>query len=145
MGKGWAKGLTAAKDPRVARMVGAKLGTHYQRRISLDAGRWRRQHRTVLPLVWSDPMAYIVGLTATDGCLITGRRALNFKSMDQDLVATYLQLLGRTNTIKTQRTKNGGVAFYAQFHDSALYEWFSQRRSHATKEPDARRVRRARR
>jgi hypothetical protein len=69
-------------------------------------------------------MAYIVGLTATDGCLITGRRAINFKSEDRQLVETYLALLGRTNKVQTASTATGGVVFVTQFHDSRLYEWF---------------------
>ncbi len=79
---------------------------------------------TTLPLAWSDDMAYIVGLTATDGCLITGRRAINFKSGDRQLVETYLRLLGRKNRVKSHPTTTGGIAYYTQFHDSALYEWF---------------------
>lgn len=69
-------------------------------------------------------MAYIIGLTATDGCLITGRRAINFKSSDRQLVETYLRLLGRKNRVKSHPTRTGGIAYYTQFHDSALYEWF---------------------
>jgi hypothetical protein len=69
-------------------------------------------------------MAYIVGLTATDGCLFTGRRKLNFKSEDRELVATYLQLLGRTNRIKSDKTRTGGTVYFTEFHDSRLYEWF---------------------
>ena len=69
-------------------------------------------------------MAYIVGLTATDGCLLTGRRAINFKSGDRQLVETYLRLLGRKNRVKSHPTATGGRAYYTQFHDSALYEWF---------------------
>lgn len=69
-------------------------------------------------------MAYVVGLTATDGCLITGRRAINFKSGDRQLVETYLRLLGRKNRVKSHPTQTGGIAYYTQFHDSALYQWF---------------------
>jgi hypothetical protein len=79
---------------------------------------------TTLPLAWSDDMAYIVGLTATDGCLITGRRAINFKSGDRQLVETYLRLLGRMNRVKSHPTATGGIAYYTQFHDARLYEWF---------------------
>jgi len=79
---------------------------------------------TTLPLAWSDDMAYIVGLTATDGCLVTGRRAINFKSGDRALVETYLRLLGRKNRVKSHPTRTGGTVYYTQFHDSALYEWF---------------------
>jgi hypothetical protein len=69
-------------------------------------------------------MAYLVGLTATDGCLITGRRAINFKSGDRQVVETYLRLLGRKNRVKSHPTNTGGSAYYTQFHDSRLYEWF---------------------
>jgi hypothetical protein len=70
-------------------------------------------------------MAYIVGLTATDGCLLTGRRAINFKSADRDLVELYLSMLGRTNRIGTEQTRKGGVVYKTQFSDTRLYRWFS--------------------
>jgi hypothetical protein len=69
-------------------------------------------------------MAYIVGLTATDGCLYTGRRKINFKSEDRQLVETYLSTLGRTNRVKQERTRADGVVYFTEFHDSRLYEWF---------------------
>jgi hypothetical protein len=69
-------------------------------------------------------MAYVIGLTATDGCLVTGRRSINFKSGDRQLVETYLSLLGRKNRVKSHPTETGGIAYYTQFHDSRLYEWF---------------------
>jgi hypothetical protein len=124
VGKGWAKGLTAATDLRVARMAAAHRGKQYVRRTPLELCRWPLAGLTTLPLEWSDDMAYLVGLTATDGCLITGRRAINFKSGDRQLVETYLRLLGRGNRVKSHPTESGGVAYFTQFHDSALYEWF---------------------
>lgn len=69
-------------------------------------------------------MAYVVGLTATDGCLISGRRQINFKSGDRQLVETYVRLLGRPNPIRAQPTKVGGVAYVVQFGDARLYRWF---------------------
>ncbi|MGH2471617.1 MAG: hypothetical protein ACRDG6_04345 [Candidatus Limnocylindria bacterium] len=69
-------------------------------------------------------MAYIVGLTATDGCLFSGRRKINFKSGDRQLVETYLSVLGRTNRVKQARTRTDGVVYLTEFHDSKLYEWF---------------------
>src|SRR5437868_4855427 len=60
----------------------------------------------------SDEMAYIVGLTATDGCLFTGRRKINFKSEDRQLVETYLSVLGRTNRVKQEKTRRGGIVFF---------------------------------
>src|SRR6267378_8545581 len=124
MGKGWAKGLTAATDPRVARAAAAHRGKIYQRRKPFEECRWPIASRTTLPLAWSDAMAYIVGLTATDGCLYTGRRKINFKSEDRQLVETYLSVLGRTNRVKQERTRTDGVVFFTEFHDSKLYEWF---------------------
>jgi len=124
VGKDWARGLTAPTDPRVARAAAAHRGMLYQRRTPLELCRWRIESRTTLPIEWSDEMAYIVGLTATDGCLITGRRAINFKSQDRDLVETYLGVLGRTNRIRVERTRTGGVVYTTQFTDARLYEWF---------------------
>jgi hypothetical protein len=124
MGKGWAKGLTAATDPRIAGMAAGHRGKQYVRRTPPELCRWPLAGLTTLPLAWSDDMAYLVGLTATDGCLITGRRVINFKSGDRQLVETYLHLLGRKNRVKSHPTKTGGIAYYTQFHDSALYEWF---------------------
>src|SRR5947207_13620624 len=85
-GKGWAKGLSAATDPRVARAAAAHRGLIYERQTPAELCRWRLSSSTRLPLVWSDAMAYVVGLTATDGCLITGRRRIDFKSGDRQLV-----------------------------------------------------------
>jgi hypothetical protein len=124
MGKGWAKGLTAATDPRVARAAAAHRGKIYERRTPFEECRWPNAGRTTLPLEWSDEMAYIVGLTATDGCLVTGRRKINFKSEDRQLVKTYLSVLGRTNRVKQARTRTGGVVYFTEFHDARLYEWF---------------------
>jgi hypothetical protein len=124
VGKGWAKGLTAATDPRIARAAAGHRGKQYVRRTPPELCRWPVSGLTTLPLAWSADMAYIVGLTATDGCLVTGRRAINFKSSDRELVETYLRLLGRSNPVKSQPTRTGGVVYFTQFRDSTLYEWF---------------------
>lgn len=124
MGKGWAKGLTAATDPRIARAAAAHRGLIYQRLTPFEECRWPIAGRTTLPLAWSDEMAYIVGLTATDGCLFTGRRKINFKSADRQLVETYLSVLGRTNRVKQARTRKDGVVYFTEFSDASLYEWF---------------------
>src|SRR5437762_9023156 len=105
-GKGWAKGLSAATDPRVARAAAAHRGLIYERRTPFEFCRWTVSSSTKLPLVWSDAMAYVVGFTATDGCLITGRRRIDFKSADRQRVETYLSTLGRTNRIRTEKTSH---------------------------------------
>ena len=123
-GKGWSKGRTAATDPRIARAAAAHREKKYVQRTPWSEMKWARPTYTTLPIEWSAEMAYIVGLTATDGCLITDRRAINFKSADRQLVETYLQLLGRSNRIGAERTKAGGIAYRVQFSDTRLYGWF---------------------
>lgn len=124
MGKGWAKGLTAATDRRVAAMAEGHRGKRYVRRKPIDECAWPLSGKTTLPLKWSSDMAYVVGLTATDGCLLTGRRQINFKSQDRDLVATYLELLGRANRVHERCTGSGRPIYVTQFGDAALYRWF---------------------
>lgn len=86
--------------------------------------RWVRSTFTTIPIEWSADLAYVVGLTATDGCLLTGRKAINFKSVDRDLVETYVRLLGRTNRLVMERTRAGREIYHVQFTDSRLYRWF---------------------
>ena len=69
-------------------------------------------------------MAYIVGLTATDGCLYTGLKKINFKSSDRELVETYLRVLGRNNPVKRAATRAGGVVYFTEYRDARLYRWF---------------------
>jgi len=107
VGKNWSKGLTAATDGRVARAATSHRGMAYTRRKPLAECRWPNASQTTLSIEWSNEMAYIVGLTATDGCLISGKRAINFKSEDRDLVETYLGALGRTNRIRAVPTSSG--------------------------------------
>ena len=122
-GKGWAKGKSAANDARVAKNADAHRGREYVRRKPLEDCRWPIRTTTTLALQWSDAMAYIVGLTATDGCLFTGFRKINFKSADRELVVTYLELLGRSNPVKTVRTRRGGLVHLTQFGDARFYRW----------------------
>lgn len=125
-GKGWAKGRTATTDARVARNAARRTGMVYQRRLTPEQdrryrGRWPR----TLPLEWSETMAYVVGLMATDGCLITkGRRHVAFDSGDEELVRTFLACIGRHPTYRPKRDKRSGeVSYQAQFSDARFYRW----------------------
>jgi len=68
-------------------------------------------------------MAYVVGLMATDGCLISGRRQLNFKSADESLVKTFLTCLGRPPTPKRRFGRTDKPHYLTQFGDAAFYDW----------------------
>lgn len=69
-------------------------------------------------------MAYVVGLLATDGCLISrGRRHISFDSGDAQLVETFLACLGRPRHYSACKTRSNGVRFKAQFSDVRFYRW----------------------
>lgn len=99
-GKGWARGKSAATDPRIARAAAAHRGQTYRRHLPVELDRRHLSPsgkflRRSLPLEWSPVMGYVVGLMATDGCLLARRKQLNFKSQDEALVVTFLSCLGR--------------------------------------------------
>lgn len=125
-GKGWARGRTAATDARVSRSAAGHYGMSYQRHLTPEQDRrYRGLGARTLPLEWSETMAYVVGLMATDGCLITrGRRHLTFDSADEGHVRTFLGCIGRHPTYRLKRDKRSGeVSYQAQFSDARFYRW----------------------
>jgi len=83
-----------------------------------------RARATAFPLVsWSDAIAYVVGLIATDGCLISGRSQIAFVSLDRTLCEVLLGTLRRSNKIRTTLTDSGTTAYRVQFGDARLYRW----------------------
>ncbi len=120
MGKGWAKGLTAATDARVARAAAAHRGKTYT--SHLPPQRDRRRRDPFGPPTWTPELAYAVGLIATDGCL-QGGRSIAFKSKDRELVELLLQSLRKRNRISPTRTRTGGIAYVTQIGDVAFYRW----------------------
>jgi LAGLIDADG-like domain len=94
----------------------------YRRHVPYDKDRRLRGYRT-LPLQWSEPMAYVVGLLATDGCMSKDRRHVVLTSRDLQLVETYLTCLGRPLRYTVGRTRKGERIYYAQFADVAFYDW----------------------
>lgn len=116
IGKDWAKGLTAATDARIARSAAAHRGLEYRPRASGDRG-------ALVPLGWSAPMAYIVGLMATDGCLVGDKRHLALTSSDVDLLETFRILVGRPNAKIRSKSSAWGRAHDVQFGDVALWRF----------------------
>ena len=123
MGKNWAKGLTAATDPRVARNADARRGMEYAHHLPPEQDRRLSRGSRTLPLEWSAVMAYVVGLIATDGCLSSDRRHLSFDSNDLPLVETFLRCLGRPLLYRTLKTSIGNERYQAQFSDVRFYRW----------------------
>jgi hypothetical protein len=123
-GKGWAKGRTAATDPRVARYAQGHRGRTYTRRVPPSQDRrYRDGSIRTLPLEWSAAMAYVVGLIATDGSLSKDGRHIQFDSGDPELVETFLSCLGRKIRYRTKRGMKGGACYQAQFSDVRFYRW----------------------
>lgn len=120
MGKDWAKGLTASTDVRVARNALAHLGRNYVRRIPPEVARWRHYYG---PVSWSQKIAYAVGLIATDGCLVTGRKVIQFGSQDLELVELLLRCLDRRARIRLTPTRLGNPYYRTQFSWAHLYSW----------------------
>lgn len=123
-GKGWSRGRTAATDARIARAAAAHRGMTYMHRVpEAEDRRHRSAGARTLPLDWSPTMAYLVGLMATDGCLISDRRHLNFKSEDEQLVRTFLRCLGREPVYQRAIGRTGNIHYVAQFSDVRFWRW----------------------
>src|SRR5678815_5336841 len=101
MGKGWAKGLTAATDPRVARRAEGHRGKLYVRRTPLEDLRWSARTATTLPLAWSDPMAYVVG--AHRNRWLSDSRSTAFDQLQVRRLRTRVTLLGPAWTDERDR------------------------------------------
>jgi len=115
MGKDWSKGLTSATDLRVARNAAAHRGLRYRPRKG-DRG-------VLIPLEWSSRTAYIVGLMATDGCLVGDRRHLVLTSADMSLLETFRDLIGKPKVKIRRKTSPLGSAHDLQFGDVALWRF----------------------
>src|SRR2546428_14007400 len=109
---GWARGLTAATDPRVARMSAAKRGKpnwalgmtaasdpriakNVARRLGKHRGAYEvrsRRERAARPIVWYFELAYAVGMVATDGCLVR-YRSIDLTSRDRAKIPTILRFI----------------------------------------------------
>jgi hypothetical protein len=113
VGKDWAKGLTAATDPRVARMAAARRG---QKR-----GPYRVRARA--PWVWSPRIAYGVGLIATDGNLSPSGRHVSVSSAERVMLDTFLDCVDRRAKIGTVNGGYGSRGLRVQIGDVGLYRW----------------------
>ncbi|HUP00908.1 MAG TPA: hypothetical protein VM737_05230 [Gemmatimonadota bacterium] len=111
----------------MARNADAHRGLRYERHLTPEADRRHRYGGVrTLELKWSETMAYVVGLMATDGCLISDGRHLSFGSADRELVETLLRCLGRPITYSTDLTRKRSLYFRCQFGDVRFYRWLQE-------------------
>jgi len=71
---------------------------------------------------WSPPVAYAIGLIATDGNLSRDGRHLSVVSKDLDQLETLRRCLGLRVSISEFRTKRGRPAARVQWSDRAFYK-----------------------
>lgn len=74
---------------------------------------------------WSPSLAYAVGLIATDGCLSSDGRHIDFTSKDRSLVETFRHCLKLNNKIGKKMSGSTGRsdAYHVQFGDVNFYRW----------------------
>ena len=60
---------------------------------------------------------------ASDGSLSKDKRHLNFTSNDTELLEIIIELLELRTSIKSKSNSYGGVGYYVQFGDVALYDF----------------------
>jgi len=113
MGKGWAKGLTAKTDPRVARMAAARRGKL--------RGPYRLGRRP--DWIWTPEIAYAVGLLATDGNLSPSGRHVSVSSAEREVLETFLRCVDRRAKIGTTKGGFGTHGLRVQIGDVGLYRW----------------------
>jgi hypothetical protein len=113
VGKGWAKGLTAKTDARIARMAETRRG---KRR-----GPYRVRRSSVW--LWTDELAYAVGLIATDGNLSPSGRHVSVSSAEEEVLATFLRCIGRKARIGRVKGGYGDHGLRVQIGDVGLYRW----------------------
>ncbi|MGH2451863.1 MAG: LAGLIDADG family homing endonuclease [Candidatus Limnocylindria bacterium] len=75
---------------------------------------------------WSDEIAYVVGLIATDGCLIDDGRHIDFTTADRQLAETFLACLGRRLAVGVSHRKGPRPVYRVQVGDVRLYRWLVQ-------------------
>lgn len=80
--------------------------------------------RKVIPS-WSTALAYVAGLIATDGCLLSDGRHIILTSQDIDQLETLKKCLGLTNKISWKKSGyTGKPSSQVNFGDVVLYKWF---------------------
>jgi hypothetical protein len=79
--------------------------------------------------VWSEELAYSVGLLTADGSLSKDRRHINFTSGDKDLIQTFQECLHIEHISigkKSSSAKKGAPYFQVQFGDVLFYQWLQK-------------------
>lgn len=119
VGKGWAKGLTKATDPRVARAASAHVGRRYQSHLAYEQDRRHRSRAGEVDTTWTPALAYAVGLIATDGNLSPDHKNVRLVSGDRDLLEVFKTCVPRAGQIGV----HGANAWHVGVSSVMFYRW----------------------
>lgn len=72
---------------------------------------------------WTPDIAYLVGLFASDGCLINDNRHLNITSKDLEIITITKSILNINVKVVTKISGYGGQAYHLSFSNVALYDF----------------------
>ncbi len=75
---------------------------------------------------WSENMAYLAGLMASDGCLSKDGRHLDFTSKDIEQLQNFNLALERSIKISEKSSGPNTSAYRVQFSDVALYDFLNE-------------------
>lgn len=124
MPKNWARGLTTATDDRVRRAAQSHIGMKYQRRTPIAQCKFSRGSTLREgPIGWTAATAYLVGLTATDGCLLSRKTTIDITSGDREMVETFLRCAGRPDVRVRLYAGKKSTIYRGTFGDVELYRW----------------------
>ena len=74
--------------------------------------------------LWNPNLAYAIGLIATDGCLSSDGRHIDFTSNEKEQIENFMRCLGLKNKIGTKYSGyTGRPAFRIQFGDVLFYKF----------------------
>jgi hypothetical protein len=119
LGKDWAKGLTKATDPRIARAAAGHVGMRYVRHLPPELDKRYRSRAGPVDTTWTPMLAYAVGLIATDGNLSPSRKATTVVSGDIDLLEVFKRCIPRAGKIG----RHGPNAWHVTVSSVDFYRW----------------------
>jgi hypothetical protein len=119
VGKDWARGLTKATDPRVARNAAAHVGLRYTSHLPPALDKRRRTRGGPVDTTWTPVLAYAIGLIATDGNLSPNHKTTNLVSADRDLLEVFKRCIPRAGRIG----RHGPNAWHVTVSSVDFYRW----------------------
>ena len=114
---GWRNGYTRTTQNRVEKSVEVRLLFPAQMKKIR-----RYKQRELQNFVWTNELAYVVGLLVTDGCLSSDRRHIIFTSKDIEQIGNVIRILKLKIKIGISKNKLS-EAYRIQISNVQFYDW----------------------